>query len=83
VCPTCEEKTDMLRLDNCMKNVFLDHRRFLHSNYRYHGWRKAFNGKPEKGVAPVALTSDQLFEKVKDMSNKFGKPFAKDLVKSG
>lgn len=39
--------------------------------------------KPEKGVAPVVLTGDQLFEKVKYMHNKFGKPFAKDLVKSG
>jgi len=82
-CPICEENTDTLRLDNCQKNIFLGHRRFLHSNHRYRGWRKAFNGKPEKGVAPVALTGDQLFEKVKDMSNKFGKPFAKDLVKSG
>jgi hypothetical protein len=70
-------------LEKCKKNVFLGHRRFLPSNHQYRGWKKAFNGNSEQRRAPVALTGDQMFEKMKDMDNIFGKPFAGELVTSG
>jgi hypothetical protein len=81
-CPICEENTDWMRLEKCKKNVFLGHRRFLPSNHHYRGWGKAFNGKSEHRRAPVPLTGDQIFENMKDMNNKFGKPFAGELVTS-
>lgn len=81
--PVCEDGTDTTRLDLCQKNVFLGHRRFLNSNHHYRGWRKSFNGKAEQCRAPPILTCDQIFEKVKDVSTQFGKPFAHTLVKSG
>ncbi|XP_058733075.1 uncharacterized protein LOC131604664 [Vicia villosa] len=82
-CPICEDNTNWTRLEYCMKNVFLGHRRFLNTKHRYRKWRKSFNGKSEEAIAPVSLTGDQLHEKVKLLSNKFGKPFAGELVTCG
>src|SRR4051812_25815311 len=82
-CPVCEDETDTTRLELCQKNVFLGHCRFLNSNHHYRGWRKAFNEKAEHGTAPPFLLGDQIFEKVKDVSTQFGKPFAHSLVKGG
>ncbi|XP_052735518.1 uncharacterized protein LOC128197505 [Vigna angularis] len=81
-CPICEDNTDWVRLEHGKKNVFLGHRRFLPSKHRYRGWRKAFNGTTEERRAPELLYGDKVFEKVKDINNKFGKPFARDLVTS-
>ena len=67
----------------CQKNVFLGHRRFLNSKHQYRGWRKAFNGDTEQRRAAPGLTGDQLFEKVKDVSIQFGKPFAHKVVTGG
>jgi hypothetical protein len=82
-CPICAENTDFMWLDNCKKNVFLGHRRFLNTKHRYRKWRKAFNGKSEEGRAPLPITGDEIYEKVKLLSNKFGKPFAGELVTGG
>ncbi|KAK7308273.1 hypothetical protein VNO77_41875 [Canavalia gladiata] len=82
-CPICEENTDWKRLQHCKKNVFLGHRRFLHPNHPYRGWKRAFNGNVEYGTPPIPLIGDMLYEKVKDLKTKFGKPFAKDLVTNG
>ena len=82
-CPVCEDGTDTIRLELCQKNVFLGHRRFLHSKHHYRGWRKAFNGDTEHRRAPPALSGEQVFEKVKDVRTEFGKPFAHKIVKGG
>lgn len=82
-CPICEESTNWMRLKHCKKNVFLGHRRFLPYSHQYRGWRNAFNGKSEEGKAPLAPTGYQILEKVQGLTNKFGKPFAGELVKTG
>ena len=82
-CPVCEDGTNWIRLKNCNKQVFLGHRRFLNTNRRYRRWRKAFNGETEEDRAPVPLTGDQLYKKVKRLRIKFGKPFKRELVKGG
>ncbi|KAK7266896.1 hypothetical protein RIF29_19556 [Crotalaria pallida] len=82
-CPICEDNTHWMRLENYKKNVFLGHCIFLPSGHRYRGWRKAFNGKREDGKAPLPMTGEQLFEKLKSLSNNFGKPFAGELVTNG
>ena len=82
MCPICEENKNWKRLEFYQKNLFLGHYRFLNSTHHYPGWRKAFNVNPKHDRAPP-LTGDQMFEKVKDMSTQFGKPFAHTLVKGG
>ena len=72
-----------MRLKLCQKNVFIGHRRFLNSKHQYRGWRKAFNGDTDQRRAPPGLTGDQIFEKVKDVSIQFGKPFAYKVVTVG
>ena len=61
----------------------ISHRRFLHSKHHYCGWRKAFNEDIKQRKAPPALSGDQIFEKVKDVRNQFGKPFVHTVVKGG
>ena len=82
-CPVCEDGTDTTQLKVFQKNVLLGHRRFLNSKHQYRGWRKAFNGDTEQRRAPPRLTGDQIFEKVKDVSIQFGKPFAHKVVTGG
>ncbi|PNX72846.1 hypothetical protein L195_g028743, partial [Trifolium pratense] len=82
-CPICGDDTDTMRLEESKKSVFLGHRRFLNSKHRYRKWTQAFNGKSEEARAPLFLTGDELHEKVKHLSNKFGKPFASELVTGG
>lgn len=82
-CPICEDNTDWMWLEHGRKNIYLGHRRFLPSTHRYRTWRKTFNGKIEDRKAPLPLTGEQLFEKVKDTNIKFGKPFAGELSKRG
>ncbi|CAK8566392.1 unnamed protein product [Lathyrus sativus] len=82
-CPVCEDNTHSIRLDHCMKNVFLGHRRFLNTNHRFRKWGKAFNGESEEKRAPVPLMGDQLYQKVKLLSTNFGKPFSSELATGG
>jgi len=82
-CPVCEENTHSTRLQHYKKSVFLGHRRFLRPDHKYRRWRKAFDGNNEEGRAPLPLTGDQLFQKVRGLENNFGKPFAKTLATRG
>ena len=82
-CPICEDNTDWIRLEHGKKNVFLGHRRFLHSSHHYRSLRKAFNGNTEERRPPSYLTGAQLFDKVKDLRIDFGKPFAGKLATRG
>ncbi|XP_054816838.1 uncharacterized protein LOC129316433 [Prosopis cineraria] len=78
-CPICKDSTHFVRLEHSMKNVYLGHRRWLPKGHYYRRLRKSFNRKPEEEVAPLILSSNELFEKVKDLDIKFGKPFAKHV----
>lgn len=75
-CHICEWNTHWIWLEHCKKNVFLKRRKFLHVNPHYRWCRKPFNGKSEEARVPMAQTSDQIFDKMNDMNNKFNKPFA-------
>ncbi|XP_057425762.1 uncharacterized protein LOC130719140 [Lotus japonicus] len=82
-CPICEDDTYSIRLQHCQKNVYLGHRRFLHPNHKYRGWRKAFNGNTEEGLAPTPSSRADMWIKVKDLCCKFGKDFSKELPTRG
>lgn len=43
--------------------------------------KKTSNGNPKEDRAPIWLASDKLIQKVKDLRNNFGKPFAREIVK--
>ncbi|GAU23276.1 hypothetical protein TSUD_281710 [Trifolium subterraneum] len=72
-CPICEKDTKFQQLRNGKKTVYLRHRRFLRRNHLYRRLKKVFNGDPENEIAPKALTGEQVYDKVKDVSVIFGK----------
>ena len=71
-CPICEEGTNDRRLNNCKKNVYMGHRAFLHSNHPYRKQKESFDGNIESRVAPLPLTGEQIFERVKDIEVVLG-----------
>ncbi|XP_074342221.1 uncharacterized protein LOC141679687 [Apium graveolens] len=72
-CPICEEDTNTHRLNNCKKNVYMNHRRFLPLDHPYHKRKRSFDGHVETREARLPLTGLQTFEKVKDLNVVFGK----------
>ncbi|KAK7279834.1 hypothetical protein RJT34_24892 [Clitoria ternatea] len=72
-CPICEEGTCYHQMYHGKKTVYLGHRRFLRHDHPYRKLKKAFHGSQENVIAPVALTGDQVYEKVKDINVVLGK----------
>ncbi|XP_027922610.1 uncharacterized protein LOC114180495 [Vigna unguiculata] len=52
---------------------YLGHRRFLSTNHPYRKLKKAFNGCQENELAPMVLSGSQVYERVKDIGDVFGK----------
>nr|KYP61486.1 hypothetical protein KK1_015976 [Cajanus cajan] len=73
-CPICEEGTCYHQLHNWKKTIYLGHRRFLKPNHKYQRLKKAFNGYQEYDIAPIALTGEEVYERVKNLNVVFGKP---------
>ena len=72
-CPICEDDTQVLRLKNCKKHVFMGHRRFLPVNHPYRRKTKEFNGNTELGVARRPLDGKGVFMRVKNLKVILGK----------
>ena len=72
-CPVCEEGTCYHQLQHGRKTVYLGHRRFLRRGHPYRRLKKAFLGGQEHEDALVALTREQVYAKVKNISVIFGK----------
>ena len=80
-CPICQENTSSIKLKNSGKGerknsgkiVFLGNRKFLPIQHRYRRWRKAFDGNPEDGRAPIPPTGTQILQKVEGLDVIFGK----------
>jgi hypothetical protein len=68
-----QRKTSYHQLQHGRKIVYLGHRKFLRHNHPFRRLRKAFNGFQEHGIAPQALTGEQVYERVKDINVIFGK----------
>ena len=71
-CPICEDDTNTCRLNNCRKNVYMNHRRFLPSNHPYRKDKKSFDGRVETLVACLPLSGMETFERVKDLDVELG-----------
>ncbi|XP_074278569.1 uncharacterized protein LOC141602161 [Silene latifolia] len=72
-CPCCMNDTNSMRLPNCSKICYMDHRCFLSSD---HKWRdsKTFNGKPERRDPPAPLSGHDILSHLHDFKDrKFGK----------
>jgi hypothetical protein len=67
-CPYCMENNKAFTLTNGGKASFFDyHRRFLPHNHRYRKNRKDFFiGRVENDVAPLRLSSEELFDVVSE-----------------
>ena len=72
-CPICEEGTCYHQLHNWKKTVYLGYRRFLKVDHPYRRLKKAFNGSQEYDIAPTALTSEEVYERVKHLNVALGK----------
>jgi hypothetical protein len=72
-CPICEDNTYSQYLKHGKKIVYLGHRRFLKPNHPYRRLKKAFNLDQENGIAPRALTGEEVYGLVKDVNVLFGK----------
>ncbi|XP_074278478.1 uncharacterized protein LOC141602067 [Silene latifolia] len=74
-CPVCEEDTISDRLVHGGKNVYLCNRRMLRRSHPYRKKMKPFNGKQELRNPPKILSGKEVYEKVKNIENNFGKPY--------
>ncbi|XP_074296971.1 uncharacterized protein LOC141627640 [Silene latifolia] len=74
-CPICEEDTISDRLVHGGKNVYLCNRRLLHRSHPYRKKMKPFNGKQELRNPPKILSGKEVYKKVKNIENNFGKPY--------
>jgi Transposase family tnp2 len=72
-CPICGDDTHTLRLDNCKKNIYMRHHRFLTRYHPYRRKKEAFDGKVETRQAPVSLFGKEVYNEVKNINNQFGK----------
>ena len=74
-CPICEDDLEALRLDNCGKHVYMDNRRHLPEDHPFRFNKGSFNGKVELREARGPLRASEVYQRVKDIENEFGKPY--------
>ncbi|XP_006596816.1 uncharacterized protein [Glycine max] len=72
-CPVCEKGTAFFQLQHGKKIVYTRHRRFLKQYHSYRRLKKAFNGSQEHETAPQPLQGKEVYDRVKDIINIFGK----------
>ncbi|XP_062093712.1 uncharacterized protein LOC133799725 [Humulus lupulus] len=76
-CLICGEKTSATRLEHCRKMCYMGHRRFLLEKNYYRKQKLAFNGEQELREAPTPMTREAVYEEIRLIENKFGKPVEK------
>ncbi|XP_021866491.2 uncharacterized protein [Spinacia oleracea] len=72
-CPICENGWKGRWVKASGKHVYFDHCPFLPHDHPYHKLKKAFNGEQNFESPPKVFTSQEVFEKVKDIKITFGK----------
>ncbi|XP_056685811.1 uncharacterized protein [Spinacia oleracea] len=72
-CPICEDSLKGKWLSASRKYVYFDHRPFLPPDHQYRKLKKAFNGEQNFESCPKVFTSQEVFDKVKDIKITFGK----------
>ncbi|XP_074342713.1 uncharacterized protein LOC141680130 [Apium graveolens] len=83
-CTICIDETKATRLVNYRKTVIMRHRRWLPRNHPYRRQESAFDNSVEKGVAPVPLTGEEVFQRVQHLrAHVFGKKQRQPRWKKG
>ncbi|XP_074297920.1 uncharacterized protein LOC141628719 [Silene latifolia] len=72
-CCICEDGWKGKWLTSSRKMVYYDHRLFLPDDHEYRRLIKAFNGEQNFETRPKVFSSEEVFEKVKDIKITFGK----------
>src|SRR4051812_29322260 len=72
-CTHCLADTESIYLDNCRKNVYLGHRRFLPANHQCRKKGKHFKGEADHWKKPAMRTGDHVLAMVNDLHVIFGK----------
>ena len=72
-CTHCSDGTDSIYLDNCKKNVYLGHRRFLLSGHPVRKKGKHFKGEADHRTKPRHRTGADVHDMVKDLKVVFWK----------
>jgi len=76
--PICEKNTSFIQLKHGKKTVYTRHWRFLKHYHPYRRLKKAFNGTNETEGTLELLAGHQVYDRVKDIINVFGKTRRKD-----
>ena len=74
-CPIYDDATKATHLPKSKKLAYIHNRRFLPRTHPYRRLRKAFDGNTQHESAPIPLTGEQVYERVKDIKCVFGKPY--------
>ncbi|XP_074347341.1 uncharacterized protein LOC141686190 [Apium graveolens] len=83
-CTICIDETKATRLVNYRKTVIMRHRRWFPRNHPYRRQKSAFDNTVEKGVAPVPLTGEEVFQRVQHLrAHVFGKKQRQPRWKKG
>ncbi|XP_016481586.1 uncharacterized protein LOC107802577 isoform X4 [Nicotiana tabacum] len=77
-CPCCNKETHSIRLQNCKKQCYMGHRRFLPLNHKWRNDKASFNGTKEKRLPPKQLSGDDILDQVADL---YGLQLTKDPKK--
>src|SRR3954464_1980464 len=72
-CTQCLADTESIYLDNCRKNVYMGHRRFLSTNHQCRKKGKHFKGEAYHRKKPAMRTGDHVLAMVNDLQVIFGK----------
>lgn len=72
-CPVCAEDTESTRLENCKKECYMGHRRWLPDDHEYRGWTNNFNGLPETRCRPKRRTGAECLRVTRGLKIQFGK----------
>ncbi|XP_074301607.1 uncharacterized protein LOC141633009 [Silene latifolia] len=74
-CPVCGDDTESDWLEHSGKFSYRGGRRFLPENHQYRKKKKAFYGKREHRKPPLFLSGEEYYDKVKNITTIFGKPY--------
>lgn len=72
-CPVCANDTSSQQLPCSKKTVYRDYRRFLPYNHPFRKKRTWFDGKEEFRLPPRILSGSEIFDRVKNFKNNWGK----------
>ncbi|XP_074373883.1 uncharacterized protein LOC141714249 [Apium graveolens] len=72
-CPIYHYETSSMYLKHSRKMCYMNHRKFLHPEYKWRFDKKRFNGKVELGQPPSVLTGTEVVELLSGFENQFGK----------